>query len=300
MAGDDPGGGQGLAEALAVARQWRLPLRRRAQRAPQSTAAVEWLDCKTLCAALSPAARRRLQALRILALTGSTNDQARCLARARGLHCVAVLAEAQSAGRGRQGRRWYSPLAANVYASVLAVVQTPHRGLPPLSLMVGERLAHRLRALGVTAVGVKWPNDLWWRSHKLAGCLIELQTRGAALEIVAGVGLNVMMPGDAAAHIDQAWTDIGRIQPGVTLGRNTLAALALEVLTEVLVEQPAFDPVSYAQVDALQGRRVYVSGAGVRCAGEYLGVSATGALRLGTSSGVRLFTAGEVSVSARV
>jgi len=299
MAGDDPGTGQGLAEALAVARQWRLPLRWPAERVPEPTAAVEWLDCTTLCAALSPAVRRRLQALRILALTDSTNDQARCLARAQGLHRVAVLAEAQSAGRGRQGRRWYSPLAANVYASVLAVVQTSHGGLPPLSLIVGERLAHRLRALGMTEVGVKWPNDLWWRSHKLAGCLIELQTRGTALEIVAGVGLNVMMPGAAAAHIDQAWTDIGRIQPGVTLGRNTLAALALEVLTGVLVEQPEFNPVSYAQVDVLKGRRVSVSGLGMQCAGKYLGVSATGALRLGTPSGVRLFTAGDVSVSAR-
>ena len=299
-AGDHPDAGGWPADVLAAARQWHLPLQRPAEQAPAPAAALEWLACQTLCAALAPQTRRRLQALRILGLTGSTNDHVRQLARTEKLHRAAVLAEAQSAGRGRHDRRWYSPLAANVYASVLVTTATLPDPLPPLSLIVGERLAHRLRALGMSAVSVKWPNDLWWHDRKLAGCLIELRTWGDGLEIVAGLGLNVAMPAAAAAaQVDQAWTDIRHMQPSGMPGRNALAALVLDVLTEVLVEQPAFDPAAYRHVDALTGRRVSVSGAGMQCAGDYQGVSSTGALRLSTPSGIRLFNAGEVSVSVR-
>ena len=299
MAGDHPGVGGWPADVLAAARHWHLPLRWPTEQTPAPTTALEWLTCQTLCAALAPQTRRRLQAVRILALTGSTNDQVRRLARTENLHRAAVLAEAQSAGRGRHDRRWYSPLAANVYASVLVTTPTLPEPLPPLSLIVGERLARRLRALGMSAVGVKWPNDLWWQDRKLAGCLIELRTCGDTLEIVAGLGLNVAMPTAAATQVDQAWTDIRHMQPSGMPGRNALAALVLDVLTEVWVEQPAFDPAAYRQVDALTDRQISVSGAGLPCVGDYRGVSSTGALRLSTPSGIRLFNAGEVSVSVR-
>jgi BirA family transcriptional regulator, biotin operon repressor / biotin---[acetyl-CoA-carboxylase] ligase len=105
-----------------------------------------------------------------------------------------VLADEQTAGRGRQGRRWASAPGAGIW---LALIERPvdAEALDVLSLRCGLYAAEALDALADAEIGVKWPNDLHVDGRKLAGILIETRWRGSAPDWVAiGFGLNVAMP----------------------------------------------------------------------------------------------------------
>lgn len=111
-----------------------------------------------------------------------------------------VLAEAQTAGRGRHGRRWTSAPGAGIW---LTIIERPTdvRALDVLSLRCGLYAAEALDVMAGSRVGVKWPNDLYVNDRKLAGILIETRWRGTAPDWVAiGFGLNVVAP-DVATGI---------------------------------------------------------------------------------------------------
>ena len=127
-----------------------------------------------------------------------------------------VLADRQTAGRGRQGRRWESPSGAGIW---LTLIERPHdpRALDVLSLRCGLRAATALDAPAGARVQLKWPNDLYVRGRKLAGILIETRWRGNAPEWVAiGFGINVLPPDLETAT-------------GLTAGTSRLQVLALLV-----------------------------------------------------------------------
>lgn len=105
-----------------------------------------------------------------------------------------VLADRQTAGRGRQGRRWESPPAAGIW---LTLIERPHdlRALDVLSLRCGLLVARALDPLAGSLIQLKWPNDLYVRGRKLAGILIETRWRAGAPDWVAiGMGINVRSP----------------------------------------------------------------------------------------------------------
>lgn len=122
--------------------------------------------------------------VRVVPRCGSTNSAllAECPA-----HRVLLVAETQTAGRGRRGRRWLSaPRGAALTFSLAVPLVRPLRELPPLAPAAGIALARALRRAGVRRVGVEWPNDLVVDGAKLGGILIE--TRGSC--VVIGVGIN--------------------------------------------------------------------------------------------------------------
>jgi BirA family biotin operon repressor/biotin-[acetyl-CoA-carboxylase] ligase len=124
---------------------------------------------------------------------GSTLDAAHALAPDAASGTL-VLADEQTAGRGRHGRRWSSSPGAGVW---LTLVERPTdaRALEVLSLRCGLYAAEALEPLALGAIGVKWPNDLYVGARKLAGILIETRWRGTAPEWVAiGFGINVAQP----------------------------------------------------------------------------------------------------------
>jgi BirA family transcriptional regulator, biotin operon repressor / biotin---[acetyl-CoA-carboxylase] ligase len=125
---------------------------------------------------------------------GSTLDVAHRIA-AGAPSGALVIANEQTAGRGRQGRRWASAAGAGVW---LTLIERPTdiRALDVLSLRCGLFAAEALEPLADGAIGVKWPNDLYVGPRKLAGILIETRWRGTAPDWVAiGFGLNVASPG---------------------------------------------------------------------------------------------------------
>jgi len=125
--------------------------------------------------------------------TGSTNDDVRAAARDGAEHGYALVANAQTSGRGRRGRVWHSPVGANLYLSLLVRPRITVEESPMLALVTGLALARAVdRFVDARGVTVKWPNDLRIQRKKCAGILVEGAVREGVLDTaVIGIGLNV-------------------------------------------------------------------------------------------------------------
>ncbi len=207
---------------------------------------------------------------------------------------AALLADRQTAGRGRRGNHWSTP-SGNLALSLFARLPMPPTALGGLSLALGVCCAEALHALGASEVGLKWPNDLLARGRKLGGLLVELAASEAnGVEVVIGLGLNRELPADA----DNGW--IGLRDLGLDIGRCTLAARMIEALLLALQQ---FEPHGFSafaerwhRMDALHGRSVRVLAAGVEHLGKVQGVGLDGALRVACADGERVFLSADVSL----
>jgi BirA family biotin operon repressor/biotin-[acetyl-CoA-carboxylase] ligase len=229
----------------------------------------------------------------------STNSELMRRCRAGLGEPVLLVAERQSAGRGRMGRSWHSPPGSSLTFSLgLSLAPSDWSGL---SLAVGVSLAETLNALGVPGLGLKWPNDLWLGQAKLAGILIETAVQGDQRYAVVGIGINVCepVPGwrppvvDAApAPVAPAWLQSAAPVAAPAVLGAVVPALVRDLRAFERQGWPAF-ATRFARFDALQGRPVRLSDGreGLAC-----GVSAKGALRLQTPQGVQEISSGEVSV----
>ncbi|MGE5380625.1 MAG: biotin--[acetyl-CoA-carboxylase] ligase [Methylocystaceae bacterium] len=123
---------------------------------------------------------------------GSTNTYARELAASGYPEGTVVVAESQTAGRGRRGRAWHAPLSEGICVSLLLRPKLPLKEISRISLVTAAAVAQMLETqLGLTA-SIKWPNDIQIRGKKIAGILTEGVTDMDGVEyIVAGIGLNV-------------------------------------------------------------------------------------------------------------
>lgn len=259
---------------------------------------AERLDRQRILDGLPAEAGRRLCSLAVLDGVDSTN---RFLlegeALGAGIH--ACVAEFQSAGRGRRGRRWVSPAGANLYLSVLRELDAAPRPVEGLSLVVGVAVAKALEFLGVSGVALKWPNDILLDGDKLGGILVEIGAGAAGpWRAVAGIGINVHMSGDAGNRIDQPWVDLAA--RGVHPGRNRLAS---RVLAEVIAAWERFAETGFVGFrrdwesrDAVRGRAVELRDASGVIAGTARGVDADGALLLEVEGTCRRILSGDVSL----
>ncbi len=275
--------------------------------------AVELLDVDAILTALPQAQRDALATLEIAWSIDSTSSE--LLRRATPVHGAAVLlAERQSGGRGRRGRAWASPLAANLYLSLARQFSGGLARLPGLSLVAAVATADALHALGFGRVQLKWPNDLVVVDadgvRKLGGLLVEGGGEHAGpARAVLGLGLNVRMPPAVAAGIQQPWTDLATMAGVAGLSctvpsRNTLAA---SLLAHWLPALDQFDAQGlapflprYQRHDVLAGREVTIHTSDEEAyAARALGLAADGALRVRTHDGrEHSVHAGEVSVRA--
>lgn len=213
-----------------------------------------------------------------------------------------LLAEFQSAGRGRRGRHWRSPLGANLYLSLRWSSDRGIAGLGGLSLVTGLAITRALRPFGI-AIRLKWPNDLWIGQDKLGGILIEASGEHAGpCRVVIGIGLNVRMPVDAAQDIDQPWTDLARAG-AAPLDRSRIAAA---LIGELLAALQRFEVDGLAPFlpdweihDALRDLPLSVHLGEQHIDGVGAGIDRLGQLQLCTDDGMRVFASGEVSVRPR-
>ncbi len=264
----------------------------------------EWLDAGAIVAHLDDEARHGLALLEVAWSPDSTNS--RLLQQpVPALGARVLLAERQTAGRGRRGRAWVSPLAAHVYLSVLRQYRGGLSRLGGLSLVAGVAAAEALHAAGFVQVRLKWPNDLVVEGRKLGGVLVEGGgEHGGPARAVVGLGVNVRMPEEQAGNIDQPWVDLHTLAQdrGTAVSRNRLAAGLLSRLLPAFeqFDQAGLQPFlpRYAAMDALHGQRVEIRWGEEVHAGVAEGIAADGALQVRDGNGVRLFHAGEVSVRA--
>lgn len=216
----------------------------------------------------------------------------------------ACLAEYQSAGRGRAGRAWVSPFAANLYLSVARALESPRAPLGALSLAVGVALADALSALGVPDVGLKWPNDLWIGRAKTGGILIEHRGEaGGAARLIVGVGLNVAMNGAQSQAIDQAFTQISdHLNPPPA--RSRLAAICLNAVLGALIEFERDGFAGFAQrwayYDRVRDQPVRLIEVAGERTGIARGINADGSLDIEIDGVRRAIYSGDVSLRVGV
>lgn len=259
---------------------------------------LDLLDAGAIRRALPADARGRLAGLDVEWQLASTNSV--LLAQPSPASGARVLlAERQTGGRGRLGRVWASPLAANLYLSLDRQFAGGLARLAGLSLVAGIASAEALRDATGLDIRLKWPNDLWLDGRKLGGLLVEGGgEHGGPVRAVIGLGVNVRMPEGVGRDIDQPWIDLARrIEPP---SRNRLAAAVLAAWLPALDdfdrEGLAMFLPRWAALDALAGRRIHVLHGGERREAEALGIAPDGGLRVRDAGGERVVHSGEVSV----
>ena len=239
------------------------------------------------------------RSLRVLAITDSTNDDARSDALSGAPDGHVVVADGQREGRGSHGRRWTSPAGTDLYLSIVTRPRLPISALPPLTLAVGLGVAEAVERLLWAELGacteVKWPNDVWLRGKKCAGILVEASTLGSDIgPVVVGVGLNVNRT-QWERELEPSATSLRAARPGAGHVDRADALCALLLGVERWIDRFVADggePIA-AALDArlaLRGRRV-------RCGdaeGVLLGVAPSGAVRIATGASARELPAGRL------
>jgi BirA family biotin operon repressor/biotin-[acetyl-CoA-carboxylase] ligase len=233
--------------------------------------------------------------VRVLPQCASTNA---VLLSERGAGPVLLATEAQTAGRGRRGRRWYSTPGADLTFSLAVSLQRPARELAALSLVAGVALTRALRAAGVTRLALKWPNDLVVDGAKLGGILVETRAEGRRMRAVVGIGINCRRSAILAARLRRR---VASLDDFISPDRNGLIrqiALALIAALEGF-ELRGFDAAEWEALDAHAGQRLRVRlSDGRTLSGIACGLAEDGALRLRNRSGIRTVRSGRV-VAAR-
>jgi BirA family biotin operon repressor/biotin-[acetyl-CoA-carboxylase] ligase len=209
------------------------------------------------------------------------------------------IAEYQQAGRGRRGRKWFSPFGANLYLSMFWRLEQGPAAAIGLSLVIGIVMAEVLQDLGADKVRVKWPNDLYLQDRKLAGILVELTGKtGDAAQIVIGAGLNMVMRHVETDIVNQGWITLQ--EAGVNIDRNALAVRLIKELREslVLFEQEGLAPFlpRWEKLDNFIHRPVKLIIGDKEIFGISRGIDAQGALLLEQDGILKPWVGGEISL----
>lgn len=266
--------------------------------------AAQWvaLDAGRIIAEL-PSALKQIWHPRVVAMAASTHTEMAEAARDGLASGAVLLAEEQTAGRGRAGRRWVTPAGSQVALTLIWRLDSPPPGgLSGLSLVTGLAALDCLQQMGLHSASLKWPNDVYWNDRKLGGILVEVQGNSAArCALVVSIGINVTTCSSATAvcEVDQPMVDCLTVL-GKVPDRNRMAALFLSAWYGALQRFMAsgFAPFvdEWSRYDYLHGRAVEMLVAGDVVAGRAVGVDATGALQVQTAIGIQACYAGDVQL----
>ncbi|MGH8532203.1 MAG: biotin--[acetyl-CoA-carboxylase] ligase [Gammaproteobacteria bacterium] len=260
---------------------------------------IELLQADRIVAALerSGSAPRRID----LAFSiDSTNQALMERAGREDTHRHVCLAEFQRMGRGRRGKAWIAPLGSGLCMSVAWDLRVAPEILLSLGLTMATVAVRVLRNLGINDVGIKWPNDIWWKNRKLGGILVETRVGPHNKHTaVAGIGINVALPQRRLREIEQPYTDI-QTALGRGVSRNALATALLDELHTAftIFERFGFAPFynECLGYDVVYGQKVQLSWRGTRLVGRAFGIDPRGALSLEMEDSTCRFEAGDLSL----
>jgi BirA family biotin operon repressor/biotin-[acetyl-CoA-carboxylase] ligase len=265
---------------------------------------LDLLDAPALRAALEPNVAARLAKLEVFTELPSTNERLLAAAPVPGKLDVCI-AEFQTAGRGRRGRRWNAPLASGICLSGGWQFAGMPAELGALTLAVGVAVRRVLARIAGITIALKWPNDLVFDERKLGGILLEMKAEAhGGAHVVAGVGLNVALRSALLPSLSD-WPR-GAIDLATALGteppsRAALAGALVNELAALFADYPGQGFAAYRgewrAADYLRGRAVELDEAAGRLRGTAAGIDADGALLVETAAGERRrVVAGDVSV----
>ena len=270
------------------------------------TAPIQW-PAEAIWEAVSPQLPNF--SVEILPEIDSTNTELMRRAKSGQVEPILLVAEKQTAGRGRLGRDWHD-LAANTPAALPALTFSLGMPLSPqdwsgLSLAVGVSVAQSLHP----AIGLKWPNDLWLKERKLAGILIETAAFNGQRYAVIGVGINICEPTPTtspspkfALRTPPAW--LQELLPDISASETLQRVVPPLIQTVLAFEAYGFSPFQarFNALDVLRDRTVTLHDSqtsiddAARTMGSAHGVSENGALMVLTGTGMQLVSSSEVSV----
>jgi BirA family biotin operon repressor/biotin-[acetyl-CoA-carboxylase] ligase len=264
---------------------------------------VSPLDAQRIETGLPEPVRACIEALCVEWTLESTNSRLLDSLPPSAGQAAVVLAEHQTGGRGRRGRRWIAPPGGAICLSVAWQYRDLPADLSALSLIVGIAVAEALEELEVREVRLKWPNDLVTARGKLGGILLEMRAEaGGPVHLVFGIGINVLLDDAARAAVGATGNvaDDLRAHRHPVPDRNAVVAALLSRLVPALEEFPrgGLKPhlARWNARDALRDHEVRVENLGEVTRGLARGVDAHGALLVETPGGVQRFISGEVSV----
>lgn len=252
---------------------------------------------------LTPSTNEKLQCITAIDTVDSTNTQLLNQAREGETRTCALIAHEQSAGRGRRGKSWYSPTHGALYLSLLWHFKKSASTTAGLPLAVGISLCEALQQWDIESLGLKWPNDLLWNHKKLGGILVETYVdKQGTTHAVIGMGINIHLPQDSDAHIQQPWIDLNSIREK-SIDNNQLASGVLNSLVAslTLFEEKGLAPFqeSWHHYDRLYNQTVRLTGLPEECIGIARGIDEKGGLKIETGEGIRTYYSGEVSVRSQ-
>lgn len=266
---------------------------------------LELLSGAAIMTALDDEIAAAIEDLTVLSVTDSTNTRLAAAVCPMPDRMRVCLAEFQTDGRGRRGRKWVSSYATGVCLSISWCLEAIPRQLPALSPALAVMVGRALADAGAAGVQLKWPNDLVFDGGKLGGILVDVAGESAGpLKVVIGVGLNLSVPRRMARVVagygGLPAAGLELTLAGQPVSRNRLAGLLLTALWSGLrqFERQGFEAFidEWRRQDYLSDKLVSIRDAdGIR-RGFARGIGPDGSLLVETASGITPLLSGEVSV----
>ena len=230
----------------------------------------------------------------------STNTEARRLSMEGAKQGLVVVAEKQSDGKGRRGRKWESPAGENLYFSMLLRPQMKPEKAPMLTLVMAYSVAKVLSNEGLP-IKIKWPNDLVLSKKKVCGILTEMHLQGSQVEdVVIGVGINVnttKFPKELQDKATSIHLETGKLLARDLLLQKVLAEFQAQYESFLEVQDLSLVKESYNRMLINKYQQVVVLEPGNEYEAEALGINETGELLVKKANGdIEVVFAGEVSV----
>lgn len=238
----------------------------------------------------------------LLNSTVSTQGEVQKLAEEGHEEGIVVLAEEQTGGRGRFGRKFYSPAGKGIWMSLLLRPDLPLQSTPQLTLLAGVAVCRAIRACTGADVGIKWPNDLLIGGRKMCGILVESAVEDHVLRYcVAGIGVDVNFEeNDYPEELRSIATSI-RMETGHVVDRAPLAAAILNELEGLysMYKKDGFGIIAslWEALSVTVHRQVKVYNAQGSIEGRAIGLDPSGALLVEQDNGERVMVvSGEISL----
>lgn len=210
------------------------------------------------------------------------------------------IAEQQTKGAGRLGREWHSPFGLNIYFSCLYCFNKDINELSGLGLVVSLAALKTLQTYIPNGLNVKWPNDIFYENKKMAGILIEAQTKPEnKTAVIIGIGINVNMQNDDN-KISQAWTSLFSIL-NKEVDRNLLCATLTNNLMDYLDKFDKQSLIAFKEEwhasDCLFNKKITLQNATMTTTGIAVGINDLGNLLLKTEKDeIKIFSSGDTSI----
>ncbi|WP_410514840.1 biotin--[acetyl-CoA-carboxylase] ligase [Paenibacillus sp. BR2-3] len=229
--------------------------------------------------------------LKLLETVVSTQEEAKKLAENGAPEGTAVIAEEQTGGRGRMGRKWHSPKGKGIWMSVVLRPNLPLMSTPQLTLLAGVAVCRAIRrATGVEA-GIKWPNDLLVSGRKVCGILLESSLSEGQLQYcIAGIGIDAnLAEDDYPDFLKGVGTSLMIERGGLPVDRTDLAGTVLAELENLytLYLEQGFGPIKelWDSLSVTLGRQIALNTAQGRRGGRAVGLDSDGGLLLQDDKG---------------